>query len=449
MVSPAPAPAPASASTPAPALLRIDQARGVFQVSRQAFVDPAVMAAEYRAVFDTCWLYLGHESELAKPGDFLTRQVAGRNILFTRDGDGALHALFNTCAHRGATVSRERKGNSRSFTCFYHGWTFNSDGRLRGRPGAEHYTAEHSASGLTDLTPVPRFERYAGFCFVSFKADIVPLPEYLAGATEYLDLIAGHSESGMAIVEGAQEYSIRANWKLLAENSVDGYHAVTTHASYLDYLMNTNGGLVKVALEGRTHSLGNGHAVLEYRAPWGRPIAQWIPMFGEQGKTEMEAIYAKLLARHGEDKAKRIAFSNRNLLIFPNLVINDIMAITIRTFYPVAPNQMMVNGWALAPTEESDWARKYRLYNFLEFLGPGGFATPDDVEALEACQNGYANAGSAGWNDISKGMGKAAPSYDDELQMRLFWTRWNECLAQAGAVAGAVPVTAAAASATA
>jgi p-cumate 2,3-dioxygenase alpha subunit len=278
------------------------------------------------------------------------------------------------------------------------------------------------------MTPVPRFAAHAGFCFISFKPDIVPLTEYLAGAKDYLELIASHSESGMSVVEGAQEYAIRANWKLLAENSIDGYHAATTHASYLDYLKNVSGGLVPLPLAGRSYSLGNGHAVLEYQAPWGRPIAQWVPMFGEQGKHEMEAIYAKLVARLGEDKAKRIATRNRNLLIFPNLVINDIMAITIRTFYPTAPGQMIVNGWALAPNEESDWARKYRLYNFLEFLGPGGFATPDDVEALQSCQAGFANAGFAGWSDNSKGMGNPEPQYDDELQMRVFWTRWNELL---------------------
>ena len=151
-------------------------------------------------------------------------------------------------------------------------------------------------------------------------------------------------------------------------------------------------------------------------------------MFGEQGKVEMDAIHARLVERLGEDKARRVASHNRNLLIFPNLVINDIMAITIRTFYPVAPNEMMVNGWALAPREESEWARKYRLFNFLEFLGPGGVATPDDGEARQSCQAGFANVGSAGWSDISKGMGYAEPSYDDELQMRVFWTRWNQLI---------------------
>jgi p-cumate 2,3-dioxygenase subunit alpha len=416
---------PAVIRGPQTSLLRVDTDKGIFQVARRAFVDAGIMEREFEAVFDTCWLYLGHESELPKPGDFLTRTVARRNILFTRDGQGRLHALFNTCPHRGSTVCREKKGNAKVFQCFYHGWVFGCDGKMKGQPGEASYTEGHKASGAGNMVPVPRFATHAGFCFVAFDPDIVPLSDYLAGAGEILELIASHSDSGMTIVEGAQEYAIRANWKLLAENSVDGYHALTTHASYLDYLKNMAGGLVPTPLAGRTYALGNGHAVLEYQAPWGRPIAQWVPMFGESGKQEMEAIYGRLVARVGEAKAQRIARRNRNLLVFPNLVINDIMAITIRTFYPVAPGQMMVNGWALAPREESEWARKYRLFNFLEFLGPGGFATPDDVEALESCQNGFANAGWARWSDISKGMGNPEPSYDDELQMREFWTRWH------------------------
>jgi len=407
-------------------MVRADRERGIFRVSRRAFVDGGVMEREYDALFDRCWLYLGHESELAKPGDFLTRTVARRNILFTRDSQGKLHALFNTCSHRGATVCREERGNAKVFQCFYHGWVFGCDGVLKNQPGQERYTDGHRESGVGNLTPVPRFDSHAGFCFVCFDADAPALKDYLAGAKEILELIASHSASGMTIVQGAQQYAIRANWKLLAENSIDGYHAVTTHATYLDYLKNMAGGLVPVPLSGRSFDLGNGHAVLEYKAPWGRPIAQWVPLFGEHGKHEMESIYAKLAERVGEERATRIATHNRNLLVFPNLVINDIMAITVRTFYPVAPGQMMVNGWALAPKEESEWARKYRLYNFLEFLGPGGFATPDDIEALESCQRGFANAGYASWSDISKGMGSAEPSYDDELQMRVFWTRWNQ-----------------------
>jgi p-cumate 2,3-dioxygenase alpha subunit len=425
-------------------LVIVDEAQASFRVARESFVREDVMDAEYRRIFDRCWLYVAHESELKKPGDFVARTVARRNLLVTRDAKGQLNAFFNTCPHRGATVCRERAGNAKNFQCFYHGWVFGADGGLKSQPGKESYGGRFNEQGEGSLVPAPRFDSYAGFCFVSFDKDIQSLPDYLAGAREYLDLIAGYSESGMGVSRGMQEYSIRANWKLLVENSIDGYHAASTHASYLDYLKNTNGSLSSVALEGRSRDLGNGHAVLEYRAPWGRPIASWIPLWGEEGKREIDEVYARLVERHGEALAERMARSNRNLLIYPNLVINDIMAITVRTFYPERPDYMQINGWSLAPNEESEWARKYRLNNFLEFLGPGGFATPDDVEALESCQNGFRNFALVPYNDISKGMGKATPSYDDELQMRAFWTRWNQQMtgAEPDPTAGAAEIPA-------
>jgi p-cumate 2,3-dioxygenase alpha subunit len=85
---------------------------------------------------------------------------------------------------------------------------------------------------------------------------------------------------------------------------------------------------------------------------------------------------------------------------------------------------MQVNAWAIAPKDETSQMRKWRLFNYLEFLGPGGFATPDDNEALEACHKGYKNLREAGWNDISKGMLRADPFGDDENQMRAFWREW-------------------------
>jgi p-cumate 2,3-dioxygenase alpha subunit len=90
---------------------------------------------------------------------------------------------------------------------------------------------------------------------------------------------------------------------------------------------------------------------------------------------------------------------------------------------------MEVNAWALGAADESAWARKFRLFNFLEFLGPGGFATPDDVEALENCQRGYRNQAEAPWNDVSKGMLKNAPSVNDEAQISAFWTQWQKRIA--------------------
>jgi len=408
-------------------LVSDDEKQGLFRVARKAFTDSEIIKAEYDEVFNKCWLYVGHESEVAKKGDFVRRIVAKRNLIFNRDSTGKVNAFFNTCPHRGAEVCREAKGNSKHFTCMYHGWIFSADGELKNLPGNERYSADFKEQKRGNLVPVPRFESYRGVCFVNFDPNACSLIDYLGNAKEYLDLVLDQSSEGMTIISGQQDYAIRANWKLLVENSNDGYHAAMTHATYLDYLANTHAkGLNKVALEGVGRELGGGHAVVEYTAPWGRPIANWIPVWGEEGKVEMDRIHARLEQEHGKAKADRICFKNRNLLIFPNLVINDIMAVTFRTFYPLASNYMNVSGWALGPINETEWARKYRLNNFLEFLGPGGFATPDDVEALESCQAGYANSLESGaeWNDISKGMGMDA-MYDDEIQMRSFWKEWN------------------------
>ena len=408
-----------------------NRADGRFLVPRRAFTDRAVFEREYAAIFDRCWLYLGHASELPEPGSFVTRRVARRPILFNRDREGTYRALFNTCPHRGAMVCRERHGKSPAFMCMYHGWTFGADGHLMTLPGASGYPDGFKSDPQKQMVHVPRMERFGDFFFVSFAPDGEDLATYLAGAGDYLSLVAEHSASGMQVVGGTQEYAIRGNWKLLAENSFDGYHAATTHSTYLEYLKNANGALGATPLAGTEATLGNGHAVIEYSAPWGRPIASWIPLWGEEGRAEIDRIRAALEARLGAERAERIARMNRNMVIFPNLVVNDIMAITVRTFFPTAPDYVEVNAWALAPREESDWLRKYRLYNFTEFLGPGGFATPDDVEAIEKCQQGYAAGGDL-FNDISKGMNRAdAPSFDDEEQMRAYWREWDRRLAAA------------------
>ena len=406
-------------------IVNIDEKERIFTVARRAYVSPEIHKAEVAKIFDKVWLYIGHASELKKNGDFLTRAVGGRTLLFTRDTKGVFHALLNTCPHRGASVCRERSGNAKSFQCFYHGWIFGLDGKIRDLPGKEGYPEDYMQRKTSSLAPVPHLDNYRGFYFVNFDPEAGSLSDYLAGAKEYLDLVADQSEAGMEVVGGTQEYSIRANYKLLAENSYDGYHAAINHSTYLEYLKGTTGGLVPIKLEGIARDLGNGHGVVEYRAPWGRPVAQWIPAWGEDGKKRVEAIYEKLVARHGKERADRMATTNRNMHIFPNLVINDIMAITIRTFYPTEPDLMAINAWALAPADENEADRKTRLHNFLEFLGPGGFATPDDIEALEQCQSGFSNLKEVAFNDISKGMGKEIPSYDDEAQMRAWWTEWS------------------------
>lgn len=411
-----------------------EPANSIFRVNRETMTADEVLGREWDAVFGHNWLYIGHESELAQPGEYRRRTVGGRPLFFVRGRDDEVRAFHNTCPHRGAVICRQDEGVTNVFQCFYHAWSFDTQGALVGLPDEEGYGPNFDRAERA-LKPVARLAQYRGFCFINFDAEAVDLVTYLAGAREYLDLVADQSLAGrMTIVRGVQRYSMRANWKLLVENSLDGYHALPTHQTYFNYLDGVNGhapagsanggvpGMPAVGARGGV-SLGNGHAVVDGSAPWGRPVARWAPTLGADAREETEQIRADLIARYGEEWGRRIAETDRNLLIYPNLIINDIMAITVRTFTPVRPDYMEVTAWELAPAEESGPRLARRLRNFLEFLGPGGFATPDDVEALESCQLGF-SAGGVQWNDLSRGINRRARG-NDELQMRAFWRQWN------------------------
>ena len=205
---------------------------------------------------------------------------------------------------------------------------------------------------------------------------------------------------------------------------MDGYHVRPTHKTYFEYVnslgINTSG--VQTAFSRPALVLGNGHAVEEHDGIRGRPIARWSPLFGEENKEEIAAIRAGLVRKFGEQKARHMADISRNLLVYPNLLIIDSIDITVRIFWPLAPDLMEVTAWQLAPREEKPELLARRLDNFLTFHGPGGFATPDDVEAIESCQAGYKAEG-VEWSELSRGMHREAIA-EDELQLRAFWRQW-------------------------
>src|SRR5216683_2027042 len=369
-----------------------DREKKTFLLDREVLVSEEILRREMAQIFGRCWIYVGHSSELKRPGDFRSRKVAGRPVIFCRDQQGSFHCLFNTCRHRGAIVCTEREGNRRRFQCIYHGWTYGN--------------AE-------------------------------PLAQYLAAARDYIDLVLDQSPSGeMEIIAGVQEYDVAANWKLMVENSVDDYHLPATHSTWLNFMANSGvkieppkeAGLV-LPTKGLAVELGNGHFTTDNVNFRGRPVAKWIPLYGEPAKREIENIRAELVARLGPERARRVADTNRNLVIFPNLVINDGSSVTVRTFYPEGVGKMHVTAWALGPAEESENARARRLDAFLTFYGPGGFATPDDVEALELVQQGLANWQDDRWTEMSRGMGREGDQLNsDEHHLRIFWRRWNQMM---------------------
>jgi p-cumate 2,3-dioxygenase subunit alpha len=401
-------------------LIRDDRQQSLFRVDRRVFVDEELFELERRKVFDRCWLYAGHESEISKPGDFVTRDVGGRPLLLARDMKGAAGAFINVCPHRGNIVVREKAGNSRVFTCFYHAWSFDTQGSLVGVPVDDAYSDAFDRSEL-GLPRVPRFESYRGLMFVCFDAAAIDLVTYFGDeAREQIDHVIDSAAADVEVVQGAQNYSMRANWKLLVENSIDGYHGLPTHQRYFRKYLGDMGLESNVAQLGSAQSagrsLGNGHAVTEKP----KHLTGLTAAAADELATQRQVIEDKL----GKDRAHRAADFDRNVFIFPNLILISTWR-TVRTFYPVSPDYMEVEAWALMPKGESQGLRQKRFENFISFLGPAGFGTPDDVSALEGCQRGFAARREARWSDISRGMARDKPVATDELQMRAFWRRWH------------------------
>jgi p-cumate 2,3-dioxygenase alpha subunit len=214
-------------------------------------------------------------------------------------------------ASRQYCVCRERAGSTRLFRCFYHAWAFDLGGKLAAVPGDDAYTPAFDREVL-GLKPAPRLEIYRGMMFVSFDPGIEGLVDYLGNAREYLDLMLEFGGEEVEIVHGSQAYSMKANWKLLVENSMDGCHAIPTHQR----------------IQGIGLALGAGHAVIENRA-------RALPITCT-AKAELDAIRDRLIERVGPERAHRIADYSRNLFIFPNLIPISSWH-TIRTFYRSPP----------------------------------------------------------------------------------------------------------------
>lgn len=400
-----------------------DPTAGIFRVHRDTYASSSVHERELADIFDRSWLFVGHESEVAEPNSYVTRQVAGRPLLMTRSDSGKLHVMINSCRHRGAEICRSPRGAARVFKCFYHGWPYSIDGRLIGVPGRESYPEEFDFGEL-DLARPPKVASHRGFVFCAFDPAICSLEDYLGRAADYLDLVADHSPSGMEVISGTHEYGIDANWKLLVENSLDGYHLGPLHTTYFQYLV-SQGDPVEAQRATEAHDLGSGHALIVDRAPWPRPTARWKPSLGEDMRPLIEERARELHGRLGAERATQIAETDRNLLVFPNLVINDIMAVTIRVIWPTSPTTMTVLGWALAPRDDTAALRAKTIQNFTSFLGPAGFASPDDIEALESVQRTMSARNEAPWSDISRGYASDGPHRsDDEVQTRAFWREW-------------------------
>ncbi|WP_338664838.1 aromatic ring-hydroxylating dioxygenase subunit alpha [Pararoseomonas sp. SCSIO 73927] len=384
---------------------------GVFQVDRRVFTDPEVFEAEIRHVFEHNWVFVGLESQVARPHDFITTYIGRQPVLLTRDKEGALRLFLNTCRHRGTIVCPFKHGRQKFHVCRYHGWAYDSAGRnisiteeAAGQYPASFANADH------DLVPVARLDSYRGFIFASLTEDVPSLAEHLGDARFFLDLVVDQSPTGeLELVPGEITYTFDANWKLQFENGLDYYHFSSTHSSYVDILKKRKAVAGPGAgftdedpeeKEGQgSFSFDHGHAVnwsIKRTQLYGRPLAS--------DPAVLEATRARL----GPDRVKWM-LRQRNLTIFPNLQVIDILSAQLRTWRPLAANRTEMTSHCLAPVGEAPEARAMRIRSYEDFFNPSGLASSDDNVMYEFCQTGYEAEQAGATQGYLRGMGEGLP----------------------------------------
>ncbi|MCZ7643756.1 MAG: aromatic ring-hydroxylating dioxygenase subunit alpha [Planctomycetota bacterium] len=264
---------------------------------RWSLPQPFYLAPEFenldRAyVYARGWLFAGHVSQARRPGDWFTFELGGESLIVIRAADGALHAHFNVCRHRGSRICLEAHGHAKKLVCPYHQWVYEPGGRL--------HTAKSMPEGFDPdafgLKPAHVAE-VEGLIFVSFASRRPPFERLAADVTPYL---APHGLA-RARIAAAKRYDVRANWKLVVENSRECYHCPVGHPEYTR-LMSPAGEDERAACERRVEGyharglltrriLGDGYHVSRYptaRADYftqsldGKPLAPLMGSLSER-----------------------------------------------------------------------------------------------------------------------------------------------------------------------
>ena len=277
---------------------------------RTVFTDPAILALEHAALFGRRWLAVGREEDLADAGCFITQAIGDERVLVVRSEDGALHAFYNVCRHRGSRLVEEESGRLRgAIACPYHAWTYALDGSFRRAPRSE--PAADAARSLA-LAAMP-VATALGFVFVN-------LDPRAQTADEYFDTLPDLGRFRLSSLRRAARlsYEIAANWKIVCENYSECYHCPSVHPQ-LNRIADLSGG-------GFESSAGFNGGPMRLRAGFAT-----LSMSGRQAGAPLVA-----------DSADDACFA-RYYLVYPNLMLGihpDYL--TVHTVWPVAVDRARI-----------------------------------------------------------------------------------------------------------
>jgi phenylpropionate dioxygenase-like ring-hydroxylating dioxygenase large terminal subunit len=402
------------------------------RVHGSLYTDPNLFQLELERIWYRGWVFVGHESEVAEPNDYVVKSIGPQPIIMSRDGEGQIHLLLNRCAHRGNLVCDAPKGNSGGFRCPYHGWTYANDGRLIGYPFNSGYGGRGMAKKQNlGLGRVPRVDSYRGFVFGSFAEEGPSLQEHLGAAAECIDRLCDLSPEGeIELNAGWLHHKVKANWKMLLENETDGYHPQFVHSSIFEVAKSGIGDLYGPKSTAVTRDLGDGHTENDLR-PEFRRMGEPMGWFG----TTVDRIpdyVSKMKEAYGNELAdERMVDGSPHVMIWPNLFIAEIQIFVLQ---PTAVDETVQHVTAVGFKGAPDLSERM-LRQTIGSVGPAGFLLADDNEMYERNFRGV-QALTPEWLLISRGMdrertdenGFPVADATDEITMRSQWRHYRELM---------------------
>jgi phenylpropionate dioxygenase-like ring-hydroxylating dioxygenase large terminal subunit len=341
------------------------------------YTDRRIYQLEIERIFTRSWLFLCHESQLAKAGDFFATYMAEDPVLVVRQRDGTIKAFMNQCRHRGMRMCRADLGNAKVFTCSYHGWTYDIAGNLIAVPREDdgfHHELDKTKWGPVQ---VPRIENYRGLVFGNWDPAAPAFVDYLGGMKWYTDAYFDRTDSGTEVIGGLHKWVLDCNWKFAAEQfASDMYHAELSHSSALLALLpeGTDPAMAALASEGRQYSDPGGHGTGFFTAPDKGALKA---MLGDAVDFIRGQERAQAIRRVGEVRAKGLF--GGHMTIFPTFSFLP-GTYTMRVWHPRGPGQIEVWAWALVDKgmspEQKDAIRKGVMRTF----SAGGIFEQDDGE---------------------------------------------------------------------
>jgi benzoate/toluate 1,2-dioxygenase alpha subunit len=414
------------------------------RIHRDVYIDPEIFELEMTRLWGRAWVYVGHESQVKKPGDYYATTIGREPVVLVRAKDGAVNVIYNRCGHKGAKVVPGGCGHVAGFRCPYHGWTYHLDGRLQGVPAKSGY--EGSGFDMADpqfhMQKVAQVESYRGFVFASLSKNAPDLKSYLGEAADTLDNMANRSPEGeVEVVGGPLQYVHDCNWKMFIENLNDAMHPMVAHASVGDAARRYAARLPKDAVYPSEAEIifpfGSSYPFFDDMGVTGLPHGHGY-MGGQKSihtaYSDIPGYWDAMVKSYGEEKAKKILSQNRhNTIFYPSFTAKDAVQ-AVRVVRPLAVDKCVIETWHFrlkgAPEE---MLKRTILYSRL-INSNASMVGPDDWDCYARVQESL-KSNSTEWVDMRRGLGKdhhvdhKLTSFGtSDLSFRNQYTAWLELM---------------------